>query len=579
MAICAALAAAQANALAAQRPNVIIILSDDQGYGDFSCHGNPVLKTPALDKLHDESVRFANFHVAPQCTPTRGELLTGLDALRNKASSVGAGRGIPRRDRASMAEVFKANGYRTGIFGKWHLGDGYPDRPMDRGFEKCVWFRGWGLLSEAEYDNDYYRTRYLDGLQAVQSEKYCTDLWFDEAMEWMGERAQKKEPFFLYLPLNAVHGPFYAPPEDFKFYHDQGLEKSVAAFFGMIRNLDKNMARLDDWLAAHRLKENTIVVFMNDNGGTGGVEVYNAGMKGKKGSNYDGGHRAACFIRWPAGFGAPRTIHDAAEIQDLLPSFIDVLGLKLKRKQSFDGVSLRPVLLEGRPLPDRMFVVQFGNNKQPDKYFGSVIWNHWRLVGKDELYNLGEDPGQEHDVAGQHPEIFQKLRDFYEDWWDQVEPETRELVPVLIGSERENPVVLFANDWTEEYVNTQWAVAQAKGEANGGRWQIRAERSGKYLLELSRWPFHLNRELTLAGPAEAVGGTGLRAGKGLDIAEGCVSLNGGAPARAVSRPGATSIALEIPIAAGANTLRAWFKDRQGRDVCGAYYVRVTRLKR
>ncbi|TZF82257.1 arylsulfatase [Pedobacter sp. BS3] len=560
-----------------QRPNVIIVLSDDQGYGDLSCYGNPVLETPALDKLHNESVSFSNFHVSPQCTPSRGELMSGLDALHNKASSVGAGRGIIRRDVITMPEVFKENGYRTGIFGKWHLGDGYPDRPMDRGFEKCVWFQGWGLLSEAEFDNDYYRTRYLDGLKPVQSEKYCTDLWFDQAMKWMGEMADKKQPFFTYLSLNVTHGPFYSPQEDFDYYSNKGQERSVASFFGMIRNMDNNMARLDKWLEAKHLKDNTILIFMNDNGGTGGITVYNAGMKGRKESNYDGGHRAICFIRWPQGFGKPRVVTDAAEIQDLLPSFIDLLDFKLKKEQQFDGVSLRPVLRDQKPMADRMFVVQFGGNKQPDKYFGCVVWNNWRLVGKSELYDISKDPGQEHDVSGSNPDILHKMQAFYENWWKKVEPDTRELVPVVIGSDKENPVTLLSNDWAEGYVNTQWAVAQGKGEPNGGPWHIYAEKSGKYRLELSRWPFHLNRALTLAGPAKAVGGTKLRTGKPLDIASGCVSLNNGAAVTVNSKPNATAIPVEINIKAGENTLQAWFKDKNGQDVCGAYYVRVTRL--
>jgi len=172
-----------------KRPNVIIVLSDDQGYGDFSCNGNPILQTPAFDKLYHESIRFSNFHVSPLCTPSRGELMSGLDAMHNLASTVLFGRGILRRDIVTMPEVFKQNGYHTGIFGKWHLGDSYPDRPMDRGFEKCEWFKGWGLLSEAEYDNDYYKTRYLDSLKPVNSDKYCTNLWFDEAMKWMAEKA------------------------------------------------------------------------------------------------------------------------------------------------------------------------------------------------------------------------------------------------------------------------------------------------------------------------------------------------------------------------------------------------------
>lgn len=227
------------SATSAHRPNVIIILSDDQGYGDFSCHGNPILKTPALDKLNGESIRFSNFHVAPLCTPTRGQLMSGMEAMRNKASTVLTARGLMRRDILTMPEVFANNGYRTGIFGKWHLGDAYPDRPMDRGFEKCVWTKGWGLLSEMEFDNDYYQTRYLDSLDTCYAEKHCTDLWFDEAMAWMGEMAKEQQPFFTYLALNAPHGPFHSPEKNRKHYLGKVADDKVASIYGMVENIDE----------------------------------------------------------------------------------------------------------------------------------------------------------------------------------------------------------------------------------------------------------------------------------------------------------------------------------------------------
>jgi len=560
-----------------KRPNVIIILSDDQGYGDLSCHGNPVLQTPALDKLYNESIRFSNFHASPQCTPSRGELMSGLDALNNKASSVGAGRGFMRQDIVTMPEVFKENGYKTGIFGKWHLGDIYPDRPMDRGFDKSIWFKGWGLLSETEFDNDYYRTRYLDSLNFVQSDKYCTDLWFDQAMKWMGEMSSKQKPFFTYISLNVTHGPFHSPKADAEFYQDK-VDKSTANFFGMIRNMDQNVERLDKWLEEKNLKDNTIVIFMTDNGGTGGVSFYNAGMRGKKESNYEGGHRVPLFIRWPQEqFGKPRTVTYATQIQDLLPTFIDVFGFKLNHQQKFDGESLKPLLQENK-LKDRMFVVQYGGNKQPEKYFSCVVWDNWRLVGKDELYDLKKDPGQKLNVADRFPKELKQMRTFYDKWWANVSPGLDTLSHLLIDADKENPVVLCANDWSEGYINTQWAVAQASGDPKGGPWQIFVKESGKYQLELSRWPFHLNRSLTIAGPKKAVGGTVLRPGKAVPIASGYVSVNNNVPISANNTTtNAKKITIDIDINAGKNTLQAWFKDKDGQDLCGAYFVRVKKL--
>jgi arylsulfatase len=561
-----------------ERPNVIIILSDDQGYGDFSCHGNPVLKTPALDKLYNESVRFGNFHVSPLCTPTRGQLMTGLDAMHNKAATVLTGRNLMRRDLITMPEVFSNNGYATGIFGKWHLGDTYPDRPMDRGFQKCIWHKGWGLLSEIEYDNDYYETRYLDSLETKQSGEYCTNLWFNKAIEWMEEKADQKQPFFTYLALNSPHGPFFSPAQDYNFYCDQVTDSTTASFLGMIQNIDRNMERLDDWLEKTNLKNNTLIVFMNDNGGTGGVELYNAGMRDKKGSNYEGGHRAACFIRWQNGqFGNPRTVSYASQIQDLLPTFIDLFGFKIQEKYQYDGESLAPVLRSDKKSDNRMFVVQYGGHVKPEKYFSCVVWDSWRLVGEDELYDLDKDPGQVKNVARDNPAVITKMREFYEGWWKKTEAGINEFVPVIIGSNKENPVIFNSNNWVGEAVNTQWNVALGKGTPKGGSSHIHVTKSGKYRVELSRWPFHLQRSLTDVGPGTSVGGTEIRQGKAVPVHFGCVSLNNGNPVITESKAGASAVTFEMELQTGDCTFQAWFKNKDGKDLCGAYYVRVEKL--
>jgi arylsulfatase len=561
------------------RPNVIIVLSDDQGYGDFSCHGNPVLKTPALDRMFNESVRFSNFHVAPLCTPTRGQLMTGMDAMNNKASTVITGRGLMRRDITIMPEIFRQNGYKTGIFGKWHLGDSYPDRPMDRGFEKNIWTKGWGLLSESEYDNDYYKTRYLDNFDTVYSDKYCTDLWFDKAMDWMGELKNSNEPFFAYIPLNAPHGPFYSLEEDARPYHAQVKDSAAANFLGMVANIDRNMGRLDEWLIKNGLKENTIVIFMNDNGGTAGVKVYNAGMRGEKTSIYDGGHRAACFISGPeAIIGKARNIKDATEIQDLLPTFIDILSFKQNHKNTFDGKSLKPILQNGKSFKERMFVVQYTGKEKPEKYYSCVVMDDWRLVGENELYNITDDPGQQKDVASSFPDIQRKMKKYYEQWWTKLEPTIFEFVPVVIGSPNENPVTITSNSWAGAGgINTQWGVAQAAGNPRGGLWHLLATENGTYQLELSRWPFHIDRELTLAGPATAVGGTKLREGKKLAIAAGALSMDNGDVLTFASKPGDTKISMEMQLAKGRHELKAWFVDKNGKELCGAYYVRIRKL--
>lgn len=558
------------------RPNVIIVLTDDQGYGDLSCHGNSILQTPALDQLHNESIRLSNFHVSPLCTPTRGQLMTGLDAMHNRAATVGRGLALMRRDVVTMPEVFKGNGYATGIFGKWHLGDSYPDRPMDRGFEKCAWIKGWGLLSESEYDNSYYSTRYLDSLETRYSDKYCTDLWFDLAMDWMNEMNAQRKPFFTYLALNAPHGPFDALPEDEALYRGKVDDAKVASFYGMISNIDRNMARLNKWLDENGLRNNTILIFMTDNGSAAGAGVYNASMRGEKGSIYDGGHRVPCFIRWPNGnLGNARTEHAATQIQDMLPTLIDLLGLKVGKKSRFDGVSLAS-LLRGKKnsLSNRMFVVQYaGLEKLQEKYFSSVVWNSWRLVGEDELYDLTRDPGQQKNVAAEHAEVFRRMKEFYETWWKGVAPRLQEFVPVVVGSE-ENPVVLSSDTWMGESVNTQWKVAAGGGAPKGEPWAVHVAKEGRYRLHLSRWPFHLDRSLTAAGPAQAVGGRKINPGKALPIAFGCVALNDGTPTVIKTTDDATEVTLEMTLSAGDQRLQTWFRDSAGQDICGAYYLRV-----
>ena len=564
--------------LSQQRPNVIVLLTDDQGFGDFSCNGNPILKTPNLDKLHDESISFNNFHVASVSTPTRGQLLTGMDAIHNKACMVPAGRNLMQRGISTMPQIFKDNGYQTGIFGKWHLGDNYPDRPMDRGFDKCVWFKGFGLSSEAEYDNDYYQVRYLDGIKSNLSKKYCTDFWFDEAMNWMGEMSKKNQPFFTYLATNTPHGPFFAPEEDSNFYKQLGQNPNTSAFFGMIRNIDKNVEKLDQWLIKNNLKENTIVVMMNDNGGTGGLKIYNANMRGGKGDDYDGGHRAVCFFRWPAGkLGKARTINEAAQIQDLLPTFIDLIGLKKPAKTDFDGVSLKPLLKEVKnKMDDRMLVVQYGGREKPMKYKGCVVWKSWRLVAGNELYDVSNDPGETKNVAAANPEILKKMKDHYEQWWSKLEGGIDELIPVVVGSTVENPVVLTSNNWMGVDVDNRVRIAEAAGAPHGGTFLLDVAQSGKYLIKLSRWPFHLNRLLTIAGPEQAIGGTKLIPGKALPIFKGSVVLNKENPLMMNARQDANFIELEMSLTKGRNTLQAWFSDQNGKDLCGAYYVSLER---
>ncbi len=365
-----------------RKPNVVIVLVDDQGYGDLSCHGNPVLKTPNLDRLYRESIRLTDFHVAPMCTPTRGQLMTGLDALRNGAMNVSSGRTLLRRGLPTMAEVFAASRYYTGQFGKWHLGDNYPYRPQDRGFQEALFFPSSHVGSAPDYwNNDYFDDVYNRNGKRIAHSGYCTDVFFDEAMKWMRGCRAKGEPFFAYVATNAPHAPYFVPQKYRDLYKSH--PRNVPSFFGMIANIDDNMAKLDATLRDIGAFDNTVLIFMTDNGGTAGVPVFNAGLRGRKIDLYDGGHRVPCFVRWPKGkLRAPGDVAELTQVQDLLPTLIDLCGLK-KPNVRFDGLSLAGLLRgEQERLPDRMLVVQFNrmNAPQPVKGDAAVLWQRWRLV-------------------------------------------------------------------------------------------------------------------------------------------------------------------------------------------------------
>ncbi|MEE8117199.1 MAG: arylsulfatase, partial [Gemmatimonadales bacterium] len=457
---------------AAERPNVVLVMTDDQGYGDLSCHGNPVLTTPHLDRLHAQSVRFTDFHVAPMCTPTRGQLLTGRDAIDNGATFVCLGRSMMRGSLPTMADVFAASGYRTGLFGKWHLGDSYPHRPLDRGFHEVVRHGAWGITSIPDYfGNDYFDDTYRHQGRLEKYSGYCTDVWFDAAMKWMKAQQAAGRPFFAYLPTNVPHTPHWVADRYAEPYKGRGPAK----FFGMIANFDENMGRLLAFLDSTGLRDNTLLIFMTDNGTAAGEKVYNAGMRGKKRSLYDGGHRVPLFVRWPnGGIGKPRDIEALTHCQDLLPTLIDLCGLRAADTLDHDGVSLAP-LLRGKtgalPDPDRMLVVQY--QAVPKKSDAAVLWRKWRLVKESELYRIDADPGQTDNLAAKHPKIARAMRDHYERWWADAAAPLSETRYIHIGSSRADPMMLYSSDWQGSYADN---FGNLRAGDRIGWWDVIVER-------------------------------------------------------------------------------------------------------
>ncbi len=286
---------------AGEKPNVIIVITDDQGMGDLACMGNPIIKTPTLDDFHNESVRFTNFHVSSKCAPTRGSLMSGRHANRLNVYNTLTGRCLLFEDEVILPQIFAQNGYITGMFGKWHLGDNYPFRPEDRGFQEVVRHGGGGVTQAPDFwGNDYFDDTYWHNGHPEQYEGYCTDVFFSEALRFIEEN--KDRPFFCYISTNAPHGPHNLPGQYYDIYREMnvdGLTEGVKRFYGMITNIDDNFNTLRKKLDGLNLSENTILIFMTDNGTAAGHQVYNAGMRGRKGSEYEGGHRVPFYIYWP----------------------------------------------------------------------------------------------------------------------------------------------------------------------------------------------------------------------------------------------------------------------------------------
>jgi arylsulfatase A-like enzyme len=564
---------------AGKPPNVILIMTDDQGYGDFSCHGNPLLKTPHMDRLYSESVRFTDFHVTPVCSPTRGQLMSGQDAFRNGARTVPGGYNLIWRDIPIMPEVFRANGYHTGHFGKWHLGDVYPDRPFDRGFDKALWLYGHGVNSSAEFNNDTHHFRYRDGVQVVQSDRYSTDVWFEEAMKWMDDCRTKQKPFFCSIPTMAPHGPRWPLKADEKPYVGK-VDPVLAEHFGSIAGIDRNLGHLLDWMEETGLEQDTILIFLTDNGSSRGTQFFNAGLRAGKGSYYDGGHRAASFWRWPGGaFRQACDVHTPGQVQDVLPTLIDLCDLKNAQDMYFDGVSLAPLLRDSDAfLPDRKMIVQYGRRTRPVKGDGCVIWGKWRMVNYEELYDIEKDRGQQNNVAGQYPEVLRVLHDWYQAWWEGVEGRLFDYQPILVGTDVENPVLLNPNMWQGADVDNNGVVAQASRAPGGAPWGLDVQKSGRYQIELRRWPFHTGFPLGSQGPVETVYGRPVEfTGRQVPIAESMLILDDQQSSMKVSMGDAGAI-FEENLKSGPLKMQAWFRDDTGTDACAAFYARILQLE-
>ena len=482
------------------RPNVILILTDDQGIGDIGCHGNPWLKTPNLDRFYKQSVRMTDFHVSPVCTPTRGTIMTGRYPINNGAWATYKGRDALSSDAITMADIFKANGYTTGIFGKWHLGDNSPVRPTDKGFDLAVQHKAGGVGELSDYwGNTYFNDTYYENNQPQQFEGYCTDIWFSEAIKFIDKN--KDNPFFVYLPINAPHGPLYVDKKYAEPYKQLvGKEIVSAEFYGMIANIDENFGKLEKYLKKSKLADNTILIFMTDNGTHYGYNEdgslgYNNGFQGRKSGCYEGSHRVPFFIRWKDGeISGGFDIDEETAHVDTLPSLASLCDLKIPKGKKLDGLDFSKLLTKQQTaLKDRSIFVHFRQDWRPpsDVNQASFINGNWRLVNGKELYNIEKDRMQKNNVADQYTEVVSTILKDNAEFLQasKSNPEYNEFPVSIVGNASQNEITLTiqhaigesAGIWKSEH------VAAGKKSLNDTH-AIEIEKDGLYEVQCRRWP-------------------------------------------------------------------------------------------
>jgi len=495
--------ATEAFAQGATRPNILMILTDDQGYGDLSLHGNPYIKTPHIDRIGQEGVRFDRFYVNSVCAPSRASLLTGRYAVRAGTHNVTNNREALRPGEVTFGNAFQQAGYRTSYIGKWHNGSQYPNTPQGKGFDEFFGFTGGHI-------NKYFDAVLVRGTREEKAAGFITDVLTDEALRFIGEN--HKAPFLCYLNYNAPHDPYQTPDLYYDRMTAQGLEPAAAAHLAMCENIDDNVGRLLAQLDRLSIADNTIVLFLTDNGAARhAAQVYNAGMRGWKTSTHEGGTRVPLFIRWPRADWTPRIIETLVQHIDLYPTLTDLCGVEMILGPPVDGVSLRPLLENPQAdWPDRILFTHNGIDES-NRYPGSVRTPQYRLVcridgpqagsqskNKDEtvtpweLYDMTNDPGETADISSMHPEVVQHLAERYEAWVDDLFSDPPMRWPIPVGHDEHNPVRLhasqayfsssihyqvggFANDWL-----TGWT------DIDGEIWfEIESEEAGRYEIEIA----------------------------------------------------------------------------------------------
>lgn len=428
-------------------PNLLLILVDDMGYGDLSSAGNPHVKTPNLDTLAANSVSFKHFYVSPVCAPTRASLLTGRYPQKSGVYSVTNGYESMAPEATTLGELLQPIGYKTGLFGKWHLGEYYPMTPQAQGFDEFIGFR-------TGHHADYFDPilEHNGKYQAYQG--YITDLLAEEAFAFM---ENTESPFFCYLSLNAPHTPLLIDSSYYTNFLEKGLNERTARVYGMMENIDENVGKLLDQLEQIDKLRETIVIFMSDNGPISGWRVpqekmrYNAGLRDQKFTIYEGGIRTQCFWHWPEQWGAKIVQEQLAAHIDLVPTFLDIIFKDNSQMEQLelDGLSLLPVL-GNKEIPDFLrnrFIFQnyhLSTLGVPAPFPGGIALQWPFKMAEDSLlFQLSQDPAEGLNRAIEYPEVLQTLREAYLDWWQTLPHDSSKFaLAIPVGYEAENPVLL-----------------------------------------------------------------------------------------------------------------------------------------
>ncbi|MFI4934346.1 MAG: arylsulfatase [Caulobacterales bacterium] len=579
-----------------QPPNVILVLTDDQGYPPIGANGHPFVRTPHLDRFHGQAVRFEQFHSGTTCAPTRAGLMTGHYCNSTGVWHTVGGRSLLRADEWTLADALGDAGWRTGLFGKWHLGDEYPYRPIDRGFQRSVTHGGGGVGQTPDWwGNDYFDDTYLVDGAPQAFEGYCTDVFFGEALTFI--EAAADSPSFCFISTNAPHSPFNVPREFQAPYDGQTASENYARFLGMISNIDQNFGRLRARLAATGAEDDTILIFASDNGqcplaAAAEPGAFNAGMRGFKGSMYEGGHRIPFLMRWPAGGIGGRSVTALAAYIDLMPTLLDLCGVAVPAGRSFHGASLARLArgeAAGGDWVERIIVTDTQRVPRPIKWrLSCVMRGDWRLINGEALYDLAADPGQRSDVAADHPAIVAELRDAYEAWWTLCERQADAEIPISIGAAARPVALLTSHDLRNDAGDGVWNQGQVRrGEACAGYWEVKVEQAGLYEFALRRWPAEAGHALRagvegedVAFRREAIAKADwpmYLGGEALPIETARLEVDSMALAAAPVTDGETAARIRLALQPGETRVRAWFSGANGL-MQSPYYVEVRRLE-